>query len=199
MTEGPSCYFIRHGETDWNAAARMQGRAETDLNAKGRAQARAIARRLREVEPDVSGFSFYASPMRRVRQTLAPILAACGLEERDVIFDDRLREKHFGVCEGMTWRELLTLAPDPFSAPEAFYHWRPEGGESYADVAARLEDFLAGMRTPAVIVAHGGVSRVVRGWFLGLPEAEVATLKVPQDRFMRLWPGGMEWIEASPR
>jgi probable phosphoglycerate mutase len=199
MTSGqarPWCYFIRHGETDWNAERRVQGHVETDLNARGRKQAEAIARKLRRIEPDISRFALYASPMRRVRQTLAPILAAYGLDETAVTFDERLRERDFGKWEGMVWDELIKAGVNPWESPRDYYFWRPEGGESYADVARRVDDFLRDMRHPAIIVAHGGIHRVLRGAMLGLPPEEVAVMRVPQNAFCRLQPGEIEWFEA---
>ncbi len=197
MSTVPRCYFIRHGETDWNAARRVQGHVETELNERGHAQAAAIAARLKEIEPDISAFAIHASPMRRVRQTLAHILRAYGLPEDAVIFDERLRERDFGRFEGMVWDDLVKAGVNPWENPRDYYFWRPEGGESYADVARRLESFLEDMRSPAIIVSHGGVHRVLRGLMLGLPPEEVARLRVPQDRFCRLAPGRIEWFEAA--
>ncbi len=194
----PVCYFIRHGETDWNAERRVQGHIETELNARGHAQARAIARRLLALEPDVSRFAIYASPMRRVRQTLAYFLEAAGLDETAVIFDERLRERSFGIWEGTVWDDLIRAGINPQARPREYYFWRPEGGESYADVAERVRDFLDGMRHPAIIFSHGGIHRVLRGLMLNLPPEEVAVLRVPQDRFCRLAPGVIEWFETGP-
>ncbi len=193
----PVCYFIRHGETDWNAERRVQGHIETELNARGHAQARAIAERMMHLEPDISRFTIYASPMRRVRQTLAYFLQARGLSEADVIFDERLRERSFGIWEGTVWDDLVRAGIDPQARPRDYYFWRPEGGESYADVAERVRDFLEEMRHPAIIFSHGGIHRVLRGLMLNLPPEEVAVLKVPQDRFCRLAPGVIEWFEAE--
>ncbi len=193
---GPQCYFIRHGETDWNAERRVQGHVETDLNARGHEQARAIARRLKELEPDISPFTLYASPMRRVRQTLAYILDAYGLDESVVTFDERLRERDFGIWEGTVWDELIKAGVNPWETPRDYYFWRPEGGESYADVAERIRAFLSDMREPAIIVAHGGIHRVLRGEMLDLPPEEVAVMRVPQNRFCRMRPGQIEWFEA---
>ena len=193
---GPQCYFIRHGETDWNAERRVQGHVETELNARGHEQARAIARRLKELEPDISPFTLYASPMRRVRQTLAYILDVYGLDESAVTFDERLRERDFGIWEGTVWDELIKAGVNPWETPRDYYFWRPEGGESYADVAERIRAFLSDMREPAIIVAHGGIHRVLRGEMLGLPPEEVAVMRVPQNRFCRMRPGHIEWFEA---
>ena len=192
-----NCYFIRHGETDWNAARRVQGHVETDLNARGHAQAGAIARRLRELEPDIGRFAIYASPMRRVRQTLAHILSAYGLDETAVIFDERLRERDFGRYEGMVWDDLIKAGVNPWERPRDYYYWRPEGGESYDDVRRRVAGFAGHMQNPAIIVSHGGIHRVLRGIMLDLPPQEVAVLRVPQDAFCRLEPGKITWFPAA--
>lgn len=193
----PYCYFIRHGETDWNAERRVQGHVETELNARGRRQAEMIAQRLKALEPDISRFTIYASPMKRVRQTLAPILAAYGLDESVVRFDPRLKERSFGVIEGTVWDTLVAKGIDPRADPLSYYHWRPEGGESYADVEVRVRAFVAEMENPAIIVSHGGIHRVMRRVILNLPPQEVATLKVPQDGFCRLTPERIEWFPAE--
>ncbi len=190
-------YFIRHGETDWNAARRVQGHVETDLNARGHAQAGAIARRLRELEPDIGRFAIYASPMRRVRQTLAHILSAYDLDKTAVTFDERLRERDFGRSEGMVWDDLIKAGVNPREHPRDYYFWRPEGGESYADVHQRVMDFVRHMRSPAIIVSHGGIHRVLRGIMLDLPPREVAVLRVPQDAFCRLEAGKITWFAAA--
>ncbi len=192
----PLCYFIRHGETDWNAERRVQGHVETGLNAKGHAQAAAMARRMKTVEPDISRFAIYSSPMRRARQTLAHLLDAYGLEEDVAILDERLRERDFGQFEGMVWDELIQAGINPWESPRAYYFWRPEGGESYADVTRRVKAFLESMRSPAIIVAHGGIHRVMRGIMLDLAPEQIAVLKVPQDAFCRLEPGRIDWFEA---
>ena len=134
--------------------------------------------------------------MRRVRQTLSPILSAYGLDEGSVNFDERLRERDFGKWEGAVWDELVKAGVNPWENPREYYYWRPEGGESYADVAGRIGEFLKEMRAPAIIVAHGGVHRVLRGAMLNLPPEEVAVMRVPQNRFCRLEPGHIEWFEA---
>ena len=88
-------YIMRHGKTEWNALNKLQGRTDIPLNEKGRQMARAAGEEYRKVPFDVC----YCSPLLRARET-AEIL----LKGRDVpiLFDDRLREMSFGVCEGMT-------------------------------------------------------------------------------------------------
>ena len=61
----PLVYFVRHGQTDWNAEHRLQGQADVPLNALGRAQAERNGRRLAELIADPTGFDFVASPLYR--------------------------------------------------------------------------------------------------------------------------------------
>ena len=72
----PPIYFLRHGETDWNAAGRLQGRADIPLNAKGRGQARRNGGMLAELIDKPSAMHFVASPLTRTRETMQ-IARAC--------------------------------------------------------------------------------------------------------------------------
>jgi broad specificity phosphatase PhoE len=75
----PLIYFVRHGQTPWNAEQRLQGQADIDINAVGREQADRNGRRLAELIPDPAVFDFVASPMRRTRETMERARAAMGL------------------------------------------------------------------------------------------------------------------------
>ena len=99
MTE---IWFLRHGETDWNAAKRIQGqRDDSRLTPRGERQARAAAALLaRALGEHAASFSVFASPLTRVRQTLAHVLAVLGRPESAVRFDARLMERSFGAWEG---------------------------------------------------------------------------------------------------
>ena len=107
------------------------------------------------------------------------------------------RLRHFGTAEGKTWPELNALGIDPDRDPEAYHAWRPDGGESYADATARVRDWLHSLTGPALAVAHGGISRIVRGLVLGLPVREIPLLPNPQWKFYCLRDGGIEWFRAS--
>ena len=196
MAERPPLYVVRHGETDWNRGRRIQGRTDIPLNRSGHLQAAAIARRLREVVADDGPLGFHCSPLARARQTMAPILSEFGLTEDHVSYDPRLIERGFGTYDGHTWRELFAAGIDPERDPASYHDWRPEGGESFADVAERVGAWLAGLDRPAVVVSHSGVSRVLRGLLLGLDKAEIVHLDVPQHRFYRIAAGEITWFEV---
>lgn len=194
MSDRPALYFVRHGETDWNRTRRIQGRTDIPLNAAGLAQAAAVARRLRQLEAAPEALDFYCSPLGRARQTMAAILSAFGLPETHAHYDERLIERGFGAYDGQTWRELFAAGIDPDRDPESYHDWRPDGGESFADVADRVSAWLTGVRRPAVVVSHSGVSRALRGLMLNLEKAEIVHLDVPQHRFFRITGGRMEWF-----
>jgi probable phosphoglycerate mutase len=195
VTDRPPLYFVRHGETDWNRTRRIQGRTYIPLNASGLAQAAAVARRLRQLEAAPERLDFHCSPLGRARQTMAAILSAFGLPETHARYDERLIERGFGAYDGQTWRELFAAGIDPDRDPESYHDWRPEGGESFADVADRVGPWLASVRRPAVVVSHSGVSRVMRGLILGLGKADIVHLDVPQHRFYRIAGGRIDWFD----
>jgi probable phosphoglycerate mutase len=74
------------------------------------------------------------------------------------------------------------------------FRWRPQGGESYEDLAARTVPWLDGIARDTVVVSHGGVSRVLRGHILSLDVATVPGLDVPQDRVLVLRRDGIDWL-----
>ena len=123
--------LVRHGETDWNAAGRIQGCTDTPLNARGRAQALALAGRLRDERPQ----RLYTSPPRRARETAAIVGAELALEPEPV---EALREISFGVWEGCSWEEIQRRWPREFAWCEGDRLRRsPPGGESYGQLMER--------------------------------------------------------------
>ena len=104
-------YFIRHGETDWNAEARLQGQQDVPLNEFGRVQAAEAGERLRRAVPHYPDVDYVASPLLRARETMERLRAAIGLEPPSYRVDERLKELSFGDWEGLTWRELRRRDP----------------------------------------------------------------------------------------
>jgi probable phosphoglycerate mutase len=143
-------WFLRHGETDYNARGLSQGAIDIPLNEQGRAQAKAAASTL--VGKGI--VSIVCSPMLRTRETAAIVNAELGLPIR---YDPAIREVIFGGMEGKP------LSP-------WFQDWMdgaftPEGAESFAELVLRVGRALQGILTlpgPVLIVAHGGVFRAVR-------------------------------------
>jgi broad specificity phosphatase PhoE len=196
LRPGITLYFVRHGETDWNAVRRYQGQTDIPLNGKGRTQA---ARNGRELARILNGaaerFDFVASPLMRTADTMRIIRQEIGLDPEDFVREDRLKEINFGHWEGQIWDDLPNTDPHEFAARKKDpYRWRPRNGESYEDLAKRVEGWLASLERDTIAVSHGGVSRVVRGHVLSLNWDGIHELEVPQDRILRLRRGEQEWL-----
>lgn len=149
--------LARHGETAWNALGRLQGHTDIELNDAGRAQARALAASL---APDEVA-SVWTSDLSRARETGAIVAAALGLPEPRV--DPELRERCFGVFEGLTRDQIAAQYPDAWRA------WRertaaPPGGEPSDAAVARLMQALTRLvhddGGPALVISHGGIMRL---------------------------------------
>lgn len=147
---------VRHGETDWNRASRIQGHTDIDLNDHGRWQATQLAQALRD-EP-IS--ACYASDLARARATAKTVADAVG---RTVSTHPGLRERCFGAFEGQTWVELEAAWPvETLAWRKRVPDFAPPGGESLLQLRERVVaavDELAA-RHPGeqvLMVAHGGV------------------------------------------
>lgn len=156
----PKLYFIRHGETDWNAEGRLQGQRDIPLNDVGRVQAEEVANILARLEPGFQDLAYWASPLSRTRETMEIARDRLGLHRSSYRTDDRLKEVSFGDWEGLTWPEVEERSPRIAAARIADkWHTSPPGGENYQAVADRLAAFLAVIERPSVVVSHGGVGR----------------------------------------
>lgn len=157
-----SFLFLRHGETDWNVAGRMQGKSDTLLNAHGREQARQAAASLQEVQID----RIIASPLKRARET-AEIVNA--ILKKPLTLDDRLQERGFGSIEGMTRPEIDTRPEEELFVPHVVQLnglKLPIGAETpdafLARVKEGIEENLSRHAGEALLfVAHGEVFRTL--------------------------------------
>jgi len=149
-------WLVRHGETEWNRKGLYQGQVDTPLNETGVAQARNTAEQL--AAAGVSFDALYASPLCRARQTAEISAARLGMEIR---FDPRLMEIHQGSLEGKKYvhimKDFRTLFKN-LSLPAV--HRRAPGGESVAEVAARMAEAAADIARihpggRVLIFAHG--------------------------------------------
>lgn len=195
ISDTATIYFIRHGQTDWNAARRYQGQRDIPLNATGRAQARRNGEALRRLLPALAAADFFSSPLGRARETMEIVRAALGLDPAGYRIDDELREIHYGHWEGVLADEIPERDPDGLALRRKDpFRWRPEGGESYADLTQRSARWLAGVGRDAVVTSHGGFGRTLQGLVLGLDPGEMLTLEAPQDRIMVLRRGDVGWL-----
>jgi probable phosphoglycerate mutase len=155
----------RHGQTEWNAADRIQGHLDVPLDDVGRAQAASAAEQIAAEHPD----AIVASDLRRTVDTAAALSALTGLSVRR---DERLREQDFGQWQGLTNAEARS------AFPEAWERWRrgeaivDYGIEDRASLARRalaaMED-AAALGGTVVVVTHGGTAKLATGALLGWP------------------------------
>ena len=196
LKAGVSLYFVRHGETDWNRAQRYQGRTDIALNDMGRSQARRNGRVLADALGAGAGsLDYVASPLLRARETMELIRAELTLPAAEYRTDDRLSEIHYGQWEGQLWPKLPQIDPEGYAARQADpWNWQPTGGESYRMLSERIAPWLADLSRDAVVVAHGGVSRTLRGLVLRLEGADVTRLPVPQDKVLLVQDRSIRWL-----
>ncbi|THD59207.1 MAG: histidine phosphatase family protein [Bradyrhizobium sp.] len=162
----PTVYYIRHGETEWNAEGKLQGGQDIPLNDLGRRQAADAGGILADLFArdgrSEQSLAFVASPLGRARATMELVRGALRLPAGGYAIDDRLREIGYGDWEGSTLAQMQAADPDVFAARQA-EKWTvpPPGGESYAAVQARVLDWYDQLTADTVAVAHGGTARAL--------------------------------------
>ncbi|RAH98234.1 histidine phosphatase family protein [Acuticoccus sediminis] len=187
LPDGVRLIHIRHGQTDWNVVGRLQGQLDIPINAIGQGQANENGRRLRARLADEgvrpASLAYVSSPLGRSRETMGRIRSELALGG-DWATDDRLREVAFGDWSGFTYDELRRNGQETLVKARKKDKWsfRPPGGETYAELAERVGEWLETIDRDTVAVTHGGVHRVLFGHLCGTPWHEVPSLPVPQDR-----------------
>jgi probable phosphoglycerate mutase len=196
VTLQPLFYFIRHGETDWNVEGRLQGQHDTPLNRTGLSQAARCGDILRDLlgrdGRDPHAFDYVASPLVRARDTMELVRGALALDPAGYRTDPRLVELSFGRWEGKTFAELKAHAPDTRAlAAREHDKWgfRPPGGESYADLLARVAAWHASVAGDTVVVSHGGVARTLIVHFGVEPPAAAPVHSIDQGVVYQFAPG----------
>jgi probable phosphoglycerate mutase len=192
-------HHIRHGQTDWNRAGRLQGSQDIPLNAVGQAQADAngvaLAAHFAAQGRDPASLVWVASPLGRARETMERVRRACGLPSDGYTVVPDLREVSFGRFEGLTYADIERV--DPAAGAEIRHdkwHFLPPEGESYEAMAARIAAWLATTSGDLVIVSHGGVFRALRWVIEDLHDPALAHLFVPQDRIFRWQDARGAWL-----
>lgn len=182
--------LVRHGETDWNVERRLQGHIDIPLNERGLAQAETTARSL-------AGMRFaalYTSDLARARQTAAAITRRLSMPEHT---DPRLRERHYGMFQGLTYDEAARRHPEfyrRFTARELAFSF-PECGESLHIFAERIrtalhEIALRHRGEHVLVVTHGGV--------LDIAYRIAANRELESARDFPIPNAALNWIEHRP-
>lgn len=177
-------YFVRHGQTEWNAIRRMQGQWNSDLNELGREQADTNGRFLKQLDIEY----MVASPLDRTCQTAEIIGAHLGIGF-DV--DDRIKEWHCGEWSGEMWDEVPDKWPEEFAAWQADqFNYRGPGTENYPDMIDRARPFLdelLGTRFNRIaIVSHGMIGRVMVGILMAMSPDEMFSFSQSNDTIFHL-------------
>jgi probable phosphoglycerate mutase len=159
-------YFARHGETEDNANLVFQGQGGKGLNSRGRAQARRLAVRMRNARVT----TIVASDLERADETARIVGHECGLVHA---VDPGLREVDVGVWTGKAHDQIAELYPDEWAAWSAGLDLRRGGGETYAELAQRIEAAVARIvatdaRDPILVVSHGGAIKSYVAKVLGV-------------------------------
>ena len=193
----PVIYYIRHGQTDWNAAGRYQGSQDIPLNDLGRAQAAHAGTVLKDLLArhgrNSGDVGFVSSPLGRARNTMELVRGGLDLPAPGYGLDDRLREIGYGHWEGFTLAEQQAAHPELFAARlRDSWSLPAPGGESYAGVQQRMREWADSLTGDTVAVAHGGTARaLVVALGLDTPE-NVSELPVQQGAVYVFGPGGLQ-------
>jgi broad specificity phosphatase PhoE len=162
----PTIYYIRHGETQWNAEGRLQGTQDVPLNDLGRKQAATAGLILADLfmrdGRSATSLAFVASPLGRARATMELMRGTLKLRPGDYTIDERLREIGYGAWEGSTLAQAQAADPELFARRQAS-KWTvaPTGGESYVAVQERVTEWYHQLTGDTVAVAHGGTARAL--------------------------------------
>ena len=184
-------YLLRHGAVQQRVPRRFLGQSDVPLSPLGVAQAQEVGRRLRRLR----FAEVFSSPLRRAIHTAQ---LASGLPQEAIRRIEAFREIDLGLWEGLSVAEVQARYPGAYEARGAdLAHFRPPGGESFADVAARawpallslIADRAQTKSGPLLIVAHAGVNRVLLARASGLPLQELLTIPQPY--------GGLSSLRSS--
>lgn len=167
---------VRHGESVWNAERRVQGQHGPGLTAAGRRQAELTARFLHTSHPAFD--AVLSSDLQRVEETAEPWCAVAGSQ---VTKEPRLREIDNGAWSGLPVAQVHRQWADDVARIRRGEDLRRGGGESFADVRARIRDLLGELAAAVarqrggedyrvLAFTHGGPIRVFAAEVLGLPE-----------------------------
>jgi len=173
-TKCDSLYVIRHGKTKWNAEGKLQGRLNSLLLPESR-----------KFLGDIGSYFFdhgieavYSSPLQRCRDSAEII---CDIVGVPAIYIGELTECDHGECEGLTLDKSKDRFPDFFAERESADKWfvRWPGGESYADVACRIEGAVKkiDLNKRCLIIAHETANKILVGQLVGWSRIEIMERK----------------------
>ena len=177
-------YFVRHGQTEWNAIARMQGQWNSDLSDLGKQQADVNGKFLATQAIE----AMYVSPLTRTQQTAEIINQHVGATP---VLDDRIMEWDCGDWSGYLYAEVQQKWAEEWAALEADrFNYRGPNCENYPDMIARsspfIDEVLATEHQRIAIVSHGMIGRVMASQLLGYSPQQTLSLHQDNDTIYRV-------------
>jgi probable phosphoglycerate mutase len=194
--------LVRHGESEWNRAGRIQGQVNSPLTDLGISQAIAIRNYLSGIFINQE-LKIYTSPLDRAIQTAKIIAQGIDCFGSELIIEERLNDFNLGEISGtFGWDKVAEIFPEQaklrLQDPMRFH---PSGGESGADFEARLRSLLEelmGDGTLKLMVSHGIVNKFIRGILKNLCGKEMINLGESQNTIYRLEQGEETEIKIPP-
>jgi probable phosphoglycerate mutase len=187
LAKGLTLYFARHGQTQANVEKRFSGFKDTPLTPLGLEQAAQVGHILKRELGDARGYQFISSPLARAVATMKIARQAMDLPAEGFATDNRLKEIDLGAWDQLTDEEARALSPIRFEQRgNDKWHVRVPGGENYAEVAARVTDWLQELETDTIAISHGATTRILRGLLAGLDWRVMSGLDEPQGVVFRV-------------
>lgn len=194
--------LVRHGESEWNRAGRIQGQVNSPLTDLGINQAKAIRDYLSGILLNQE-LEIYTSPLDRALQTAEIIAQGIDYPSRKIIIEERLNDFNLGEISGtFGWDKVAEIFPEQaqlrLQDPMRFH---PSGGESGAEFEARLRSLLEDLMddgTLKLMVSHGIVNKFIRGILKNLSGKEMVELGESQNTIYRLEQGEETEIKIPP-
>ena len=194
--------LVRHGESEWNRAGRIQGQVNSPLTDLGINQAKATRDYLSVILLNQQ-LEIYTSPLDRALQTAEIIAQGIDYPSRKIIIEERLNDFNLGEISGtFGWDKVAEIFPEQaqlrLQDPMRFH---PSGGESGAEFEARLRSLLEDLMddgTLKLMVSHGIVNKFIRGILKNLSGKEMVELGESQNTIYRLEQGEETEIKIPP-
>ena len=194
--------LVRHGESEWNRAGRIQGQVNSPLTDLGISQAIAISDYLSGIFLNQE-LEIYSSPLERAIQTAEIIAKGIDCLSSEVIIDERLNDFNLGEISGTYgWDKVAEIFPEQaqlrLQDPIRFH---PSGGESGAEFEARLRSLMEEMKgddTTKLLVSHGIVNKFIRGIYKNISGKEMINLGESQNTIYCLEHGDETEIKIPP-
>ena len=194
--------LVRHGESEWNRAGRIQGQVNSPLTVLGINQAKAIRDHLSGILLNQE-LEIYTSPLDRAIQTAEIIAQGIDHPSSKIIIEERLNDFSLGEISGtFGWDKVAEIFPEQaqlrLQDPMRFH---PSGGESGAEFEARLRSLLEDLMDESslkLMVSHGIVNKFIRGILKNLSGKEMVQLGESQNTIYRLEEGEETEIKILP-